>query len=1092
MTLPLLALLAACGIELPGLSEEPDLMGKIHSAHITGVDLFADNEAQSIKDQEEHINERDHQAVTMSQGFLADDYLQDDEKQALIDLGIAAEEIDQYDWHFAWSKKYMGYIQPSAFGGYSFNERTKIIERIASFDVEEMDYATRYKLAQILEDGVFLKWRYVPDQACLALNLYTRLGVDGKIPDFIIETYESDYFHLHLDKHSYCKIIFHIIKYLETRADIESKQILLYWYNEFSPDFFSYNDSPLKNEAKLALINILNPEDIDILFNRNDQQKLSSPNGFFEDIIKSDKENAPELIRAFIHSKYTKDFLNQLIKTPRDDVADAIILVLETNEDMKANALAVQALEKTPHAVDSQKILALSTSLEDHIIFQTLLAKIGDEDSINYLIAIALSSDNTQKSLAFENLALYLHENKTEGIQENIPQEVYIAAQAALKTHKSPFMRLEALKLLVESENPQFADVLVAQLSDPDSNIGKTAIAALVSWGDKAVPALTKEIQNSTRPSVKTYVCYMILGKIGTDQAVQAIVDTAQQYNHDKTVNEALKNSGPKALKQVLARISDNPYPFSTYVASHYRKSLGEIISNIKSSRDEHTLLNSIKIAEMIFEANFNHIHSSKTIELGYALVDHIDNQNTPKPVVNAAAALLLKFYSGFVVRVIATSSNPERMAQLFSKQSLEDFRGTFIAKDEKTRRIIAQTYLAEMETKDWEDLVTFYDNNNDIYVNFTVLLIAAHSDHEKAIAIFNKTLTGEFDAHLQNIAVGALKQRGRFGVIDQFKPIVQDTYPSQYRVDKAILIGKLDPDALLELINYGDYETKKHAIAGAILLDSNNARILLDPNNRRYIDIKTAAEGILLLEEDERDKYIIEIIKAAQILRKTYPENALELLNLIRGHVPAHMETLIALGKLHYLNKSVQNIDAAKTLFLKIHEIDPHNPEITNYLGEISYNRGDFKQAVAYFEKALLTDPKNVDALINLATCYYYGRGVEITYKEGSSRGCGSPRQEIDTDKNYEKMKDLLDRIDPRNSTSEQKSLVFYWLGTYFETFDDLENKKFAYIFYNKRYLHSMSTSPISRLHYTDSEIISGEKIWEAKYRLQTDHDFK
>lgn len=56
----------------------------------------------------------------------------------------------------------------------------------------------------------------------------------------------------------------------------------------------------------------------------------------------------------------------------------------------------------------------------------------------------------------------------------------------------------------------------------------------------------------------------------------------------------------------------------------------------------------------------------------------------------------------------------------------------------------------------------------------------------------------------------------------------------------------------------------------------------------------------------------------------------------------------------------------------------DPTNAQLQNQIGLIYENAHQFKQAAGYFEKSLLSDPKNIGVRADYASCLYYTGDVD------------------------------------------------------------------------------------------------------------------
>jgi serine/threonine protein kinase/Tfp pilus assembly protein PilF len=103
----------------------------------------------------------------------------------------------------------------------------------------------------------------------------------------------------------------------------------------------------------------------------------------------------------------------------------------------------------------------------------------------------------------------------------------------------------------------------------------------------------------------------------------------------------------------------------------------------------------------------------------------------------------------------------------------------------------------------------------------------------------------------------------------------------------------------------------------------------------------------------------------------------------------PNSPETLLALG--YYQFRVLLDYPHAKTTFDRVSKISPSNSEAPNALGLITQREGHWDQSVAYFEKALTLDPRNIELLREAAWTYtmlrqfpaalnLYDRALDIT----------------------------------------------------------------------------------------------------------------
>jgi TolB-like protein/Flp pilus assembly protein TadD len=102
----------------------------------------------------------------------------------------------------------------------------------------------------------------------------------------------------------------------------------------------------------------------------------------------------------------------------------------------------------------------------------------------------------------------------------------------------------------------------------------------------------------------------------------------------------------------------------------------------------------------------------------------------------------------------------------------------------------------------------------------------------------------------------------------------------------------------------------------------------------------------------------------------------------------PDSPETLLALAQYQY--SELHDYDSARTTFLRVSKLLPGSSEIPAALAQIARHRGKWEEAVAYYNQALLLDPRNVELVTETADNYHdlrrfddalklYDRALEI-----------------------------------------------------------------------------------------------------------------
>jgi len=121
-------------------------------------------------------------------------------------------------------------------------------------------------------------------------------------------------------------------------------------------------------------------------------------------------------------------------------------------------------------------------------------------------------------------------------------------------------------------------------------------------------------------------------------------------------------------------------------------------------------------------------------------------------------------------------------------------------------------------------------------------------------------------------------------------------------------------------------------------------------------------------------------------IARREAAKRALENAQKLEPNSP---ETLLALGYFQY--HALGDYGAAKTTFERISNLLPGSSEVPWALGRVTRRKGQWDQSVAYWERALALDPRNMELLMPAAETYdilrqfpaalrLYDRALDIT----------------------------------------------------------------------------------------------------------------
>jgi TolB-like protein/class 3 adenylate cyclase/Tfp pilus assembly protein PilF len=102
------------------------------------------------------------------------------------------------------------------------------------------------------------------------------------------------------------------------------------------------------------------------------------------------------------------------------------------------------------------------------------------------------------------------------------------------------------------------------------------------------------------------------------------------------------------------------------------------------------------------------------------------------------------------------------------------------------------------------------------------------------------------------------------------------------------------------------------------------------------------------------------------EAVRRDAAKRALENAQKLAPNLP---ETLLALG--YYQYWVLRDYGPAKTTFERVSKMLPGNSEVPRALGLITRREGNWDQSIAYYEQALVLDPRNIELLMDAAWTY-------------------------------------------------------------------------------------------------------------------------
>jgi TolB-like protein/class 3 adenylate cyclase/Tfp pilus assembly protein PilF len=113
------------------------------------------------------------------------------------------------------------------------------------------------------------------------------------------------------------------------------------------------------------------------------------------------------------------------------------------------------------------------------------------------------------------------------------------------------------------------------------------------------------------------------------------------------------------------------------------------------------------------------------------------------------------------------------------------------------------------------------------------------------------------------------------------------------------------------------------------------------------------------------------------EAVRRDAAKRALENAQKLEPNSP---ETLLALG--YYQYWVLRDYGPAKTTFERVSKMLPGNSEMPRALGLIARREGNWDQSIAYYEQALVLDPRNIELLMDAAWTYTMLRQFQAALK--------------------------------------------------------------------------------------------------------------
>jgi TolB-like protein/Tfp pilus assembly protein PilF len=152
-------------------------------------------------------------------------------------------------------------------------------------------------------------------------------------------------------------------------------------------------------------------------------------------------------------------------------------------------------------------------------------------------------------------------------------------------------------------------------------------------------------------------------------------------------------------------------------------------------------------------------------------------------------------------------------------------------------------------------------------------------------------------------------------------------------------------------------FETRSNSVLGSSLKAAGffEQAVQLDPNFAlAWAQLSRAHALIYFVRED------------TTAARRDRAKAALDVAQKLDPNSP---ETLLCLGYYQYL--VLRDFGAAKATFDRVSNMLPGNSEVRGALGRVTRRQGHWDQSIAYYEQALIIDPRNVELLLDTAATY-------------------------------------------------------------------------------------------------------------------------
>jgi hypothetical protein len=249
-------------------------------------------------------------------------------------------------------------------------------------------------------------------------------------------------------------------------------------------------------------------------------------------------------------------------------------LLHDTDPDVRAEALVYLAqcgrLDPVVHVTDLEDVhgSAVASAIA-HFLARPGPAQ--NMDAVRMLLKVSTASDGPDRRLARMEAARLIG---------SLPDQFEEQLNALLVDQSADVVRL-ALRAAATVGKPRSIPLVIARLTDPD--LDEDAAAALVAFGDRAIPALREALAAETASLSVRHVIPDVLQRIATQEAEQVLVeylldtDPVLRLKSVSALNKLRQQNGDRRLESELVETV-----LAAEILGHYRSCqlLGRLLAS--------------------------------------------------------------------------------------------------------------------------------------------------------------------------------------------------------------------------------------------------------------------------------------------------------------------------------------------------------------------------------------------------------------------------------------------------------------------------------------------------------------------------------